>query len=363
MIGTIATDAISFGSYTQFSGGSSSIPHVTGYDSNRSEVIFNYYRSAQYYRIGTISGTTISVGTEQSSPFTGSIDNQASARITDLGSSSIMFTQRDTSNSNYGTCIIGTNNGTSISWGTKYVFESNSTASIDVSYDSANSKALIAYRPGGGPSADDGVAKIASISGTTITFGTLATFAANITISTYISTHYDSDIQRHVITFADADTSNYPKTKCAVVTGTNITFETAATVTSDTVNGYVQSAYRQSTNQSSVIFKNNSTSHIQAYGSTPTLGEAIAPTVGSQNNFIGIAKTAAASGSAVTVGLPGAAQNVYTGLVVGSGYYVDPTSSGISTSSTAPASWSGGVAWQRIGRAVSSTDLYLTDTL
>jgi len=65
----------------------------------------------------------------------------------------------------------------------------------------------------------------------------------------------------------------------------------------------------------------------------------------------------------VTVGLPGAAQNVYTGLVVGSGYYVNPTSSGIYTSSTAPASWSGGVAWQRIGRAVSSTELYLTDTL
>jgi len=361
MVGTIATDAITFGSYTQFSGGSSSIQHVTGYDSNRSEVIFNYYRSAQYYRIGTISGTTISVGTEQSSPFTGSIDNQATARITDLGSSSIMFTQRDTNNSNYGTCIIGTNDGTSISWGTKYVFESNSTASIDVSYDSANSQALIAYRPGGGPSADDGVAKIASISGTTITFGTLATFAANISLSTYISTHYDSDIERHVITFADADSTNYPKTKCAVVTGTNITFETAATVVSDTAY-YVQSTYRQSTNQSSVIYENGSSQTV-AYGSTPTLGEAIVPTVGSQNNFIGIAKTAAASGSAVTVGLPGAAQNVYTGLVVGSGYYVNPTSSGISTSSTAPASWSGGVAWQKIGRAVSSTDLYLTDPL
>lgn len=361
MIGTIATDAISFGSYTQFSGGSSSIPHVTGYDSNRSQVIFNYYRSAQYYRLGSISGTTITLLTEQSSPFTGQIDNQATARITDLGSSSIMFTQRDTNNSNYGTCVIGTSDGNSISWGTKYVFESNSTASIDVSYDSANSQALIAYRPGGGPSADDGVAKIASISGTTITFGTLATFAANISLSTYISTHYDSDIERHVITFADADSSNYPKTKCAVVTGTNITFETAATVVSDTAY-YVQSTYRQSTNQSSVIYENGSSQTV-AYGSTPTLGEAIVPTVGSQNNFIGIAKTAAASGSAVTVGLPGAAQNVYTGLVVGSGYYVDPTSSGISTSSTAPASWSGGVAWQRIGRAVSSTDLYLTDAL
>ena len=361
--GELSGSTLTLGSSSQFSGGASSIPQVTGYDSNRGELIFNYYRSAQYYRIGTLSGTTITLNAEQSSPFTGSIDNQAAYRITDLGSSSIMFTQRDTSNSNYGTCVIGTNGGTSITWGTKYVFESNNTASIDVSYDSANSKALIVYRPGGGPNADDGVAKVASISGTTISFGTLSVFAANINISTYVSTHYDSGIERHVITYADADSSDYPKTKCAIVSGTGVTFETAATVVSAQVT-YVQSAYKASTNQSMVAFAITTGSQdLQATGSKPLLGESIVPTVGSQNNFIGVAKTAAASGSAVTVGLPGAAQTIYTGLTTGSGYYVDPVSSGITNSSTAPTSWSGGVAWQKIGRAVSSTDLYLTDTL
>ena len=358
-----ADTTLSVGTYVNATSGSTSFNSILGYDSNRDEFIVNYSynsTSVQYYKIGSVSGTTITLQSEQASPFTSEIDNQASARITDLGSSSIMFTQRDTSNSNYGTCVIGTNSGTSISFGTKYVFESNSTASIDVSYDSANSKALIAYRPGGGTNADDGVAKVASISGTTISFGTLGVFAANIQVSTYITTFYDSDIERHVITYMDGDSSNYPKTKCAIVSGTNVTFETAATAVSNSAT-YTQAAYRPSTNQNIVAFINSN--DMDGVGTTPLLGTSILPTVGSQNNFIGIAKTAAASGSAVTVGLPGAAQNVYTGLVVGSGYYVDPTSSGISTSSTAPASWSGGVAWQKIGRAVSSTDLYLTDAL
>lgn len=364
VVGTAqANTLITFGSYASVTSGSSSINVVMGYDSNRDEFIINYHYNStgvQYYRIGSVSGTTITLQSEQASPFTGQIDNQATARITDLGSSSIMFTQRDTSNSNYGTCVIGTNGGTSISFGTKYVFESNSTASIDVSYDSANSKALIAYRPGGGPNADDGVAKVATISGTTISFGTLGVFAANIQVSTYITTFYDSDIERHVITYIDGDSSNYPRTKCAIVTGTSVSFETAATVASNSAT-YAQAAYRASTNQNIVTYINSG--NISGNGSTPLLSTQQVPKIGSQNNFIGIAKTAAASGSTVTVGLPGAAQNVYTGLVVGSGYYVDPTSSGISTSSTAPASWSGGVAWQKIGRAVSSTDLYLTDAL
>ena len=219
-VGEISGSTITFGSGAYLTGGNSSTAFLAVYDSNRDEFIFNYYINSparQHVRVGTVSGSSISFQAQQDSDFSGQIDNQASARMTDLGSSKILFTQRDTNNSNYGTCMIGTSNGTSFTFGTKYVFESNSTASIDVSYDSANSKALIAYRPGGGANADDGVAKVASISGTTISFGTLAVFAANIQISTYISSFYDSDIDRHIITFIDADDLNQPKTKCAIV--------------------------------------------------------------------------------------------------------------------------------------------------
>jgi hypothetical protein len=87
------------------------------------------------------------------------------------------------------------------------------------------------------------------------------------------------------------------------------------------------------------------------------------PTLGSQTNFIGIAQAAASSGSSVRVRLPGSYDRTNSGLTVGALYYVNPTTSGITTTSTQPASWSGAVSWGPIGRAVTSTTLLLTDML
>ena len=88
------------------------------------------------------------------------------------------------------------------------------------------------------------------------------------------------------------------------------------------------------------------------------------PTINSsQNNFIGIAQTAAASGSAVQVRLPGSYDQNNTGLTPGAVYYVNPTTSGFTTTATQPSAWSGAVNWAPIGRAVNSTTLLLTDMI
>jgi hypothetical protein len=92
-------------------------------------------------------------------------------------------------------------------------------------------------------------------------------------------------------------------------------------------------------------------------------GSSISPTISSQNNFIGIAQTAAASGSAVQVRLPGSYDQNNTGLTPGAVYYVNPTTSGFTTTATQPSAWSGAVNWAPIGRAVNSTTLLLTDMI
>lgn len=90
---------------------------------------------------------------------------------------------------------------------------------------------------------------------------------------------------------------------------------------------------------------------------------AVGPTLNSQNNFIGIAQTAASSGSSVTVRLPGSYDRTNSGLTTGSFYYVNPTTSGLTTTATQPAGWSGAVNWGPVGRAVNSTTLLLTDMI
>lgn len=80
------------------------------------------------------------------------------------------------------------------------------------------------------------------------------------------------------------------------------------------------------------------------------------------NNIVGVAQDSAASGSAVLVRLPGTAQTGFTGLSAGRSYYVNPTTSGLTTSSTPPALWSG-TTWKPVGTALSSTTLLLESDL
>lgn len=81
------------------------------------------------------------------------------------------------------------------------------------------------------------------------------------------------------------------------------------------------------------------------------------------NNFLGIAKTPVASGSVVEVGLQTTVQPVYSGLQPCFFYYLDPTTSGISTNSSTDRAWRGYSGWKPVGRALSSTELLVTSDL
>lgn len=87
------------------------------------------------------------------------------------------------------------------------------------------------------------------------------------------------------------------------------------------------------------------------------------PTNNGFNNFLGVSRSAAASGSSVTIDLPDTVVINQTGLTTGSIYYVNPTTSGFTTASGRPASWTGAIPWGPVGRAVSSSGLLLFNIL
>jgi len=84
-----------------------------------------------------------------------------------------------------------------------------------------------------------------------------------------------------------------------------------------------------------------------------------------QNNFIGVPSSTVSSGDNVNIILPPATSTQFTGLEAGRAYYLDPVSGQFITNSTPPPSWSGAKndEWRPVARALSSTDLYLFDTL
>ena len=90
----------------------------------------------------------------------------------------------------------------------------------------------------------------------------------------------------------------------------------------------------------------------------------IVPKFSAQNNFVGVATTAAASGSQTTVSVPGGVDYSRTGLTPGSLYYPDPTVSGsLTTSSNTPSSWTSVTSWRAPLRAVSSSGLMVLDSI
>lgn len=88
------------------------------------------------------------------------------------------------------------------------------------------------------------------------------------------------------------------------------------------------------------------------------------PLLNGKNNVLGIAQSTVSSGSLCTVNLPGTLYNdPAASLTTGAFYYADPTTSGITTTSTQPTSWDGQVPWNYIGRAVTSSGLMLLKSI
>ena len=98
---------------------------------------------------GTVSVVAGSAG-GFGSPVVYNNTNQPGNIVFDSNSNKIVIAYPNISNSNYGTAVVGTVSGTSISFGTPVVFESaNTIGDFSLTFDSNSNKVIIAYRDGG----------------------------------------------------------------------------------------------------------------------------------------------------------------------------------------------------------------------
>ena len=111
----------------------------------------------------------------------------------------VIIAYRDDGNSEYGTAIVGTVSGTSISFGSPTVFESGRSDTISVAYDSTNDKVVISYKDN--PNDGYGTVIRGSVSGTSINFDTPIVFHSDSTEWTSIA--YDSGNSKLVVAYRD----------------------------------------------------------------------------------------------------------------------------------------------------------------
>jgi len=123
-------------------------------------------------RVGTVSANTLSWSGSTNPP---KFHNDGNTHSIDMSfdpnnANKFVVVFKDYHNNSYGKACLGTISGTSISFGTEVVFHSASTDNITVDFDTVNTgKFMVTYRDGADSSYTH--AKIGTLSGSTISFG------------------------------------------------------------------------------------------------------------------------------------------------------------------------------------------------
>ena len=172
--------------------------------------------------VSDVGGQSDGIGSE--TVFSSS--NTTETRIVyDPDSDKHIIAYKDAGNSNYGKAKVATVSGTGVSFGSATTFESAETKNIAITYDTANDKVVIAYVDGA--DGDKGKAIVGTVSGTSISFGTAATFEADSTDG--VSITYDTNASKVLIIM---QSGSIGVAYVGTVSGTDISFGDAATFTS-----------------------------------------------------------------------------------------------------------------------------------
>jgi hypothetical protein len=340
VVGTVSGTSISFGSPVIFSSGETSDVSAT-FDSASGKVAiaFSNVTNGVYGTaiVGTVSGTSISFGTAV--VFNAAYTTSNSATF-DSAAGKVVIAYRDGGNSNYGVAIVGTVSGTSITFGSEAVFATASTNYISTTFDSSSNKVVIAYAKNVAGVGDSGTAVVGTVSGTAISFGAEVVFNAPTTSN--ISATFDSIGGQIVIAYKEDAVTDYGTVIVGTVSGTTISFgssvvfESAAVLfnsaTFDTAAGKVVIAYRDIGNSN--------------YGT----GVVFAPPASNNTDFIGITAEAIADTATGPVNVFGGINEAQSGLTIAADYYVQADGSIATT-----------VSDVKIGQAISATTINMMD--
>ena len=335
IVGTVSGTSISFGTDVNFNATDTRNIAIT-YDSSAQKVIiaFSDFDNSRYGAavVGTVSGTSISFGSKVN--FETAISDHISC-VYDSSANKTVIAYRDVGNSDYGTAVVGTVSGTSISFGSPVVFTTSAVLMTTTVYDSSNDKTVIAYRDEG--NSNYGTAVVGTVSGTSISFGTPVVFDS--TYVTMLSASYFLPTGKIVIAYKD-QTSNNGDLVVGTVSETSISFDSPFTYNSG-LTRYIGTTYN-STAEKIII----------AYSDGTTVGAAntFSTSISNNTDFIGITAEAISDTATGAVNVYGGINEAQTGLTIGSDYYVQADGSLSTTASSV-----------KVGQAISATTINMMD--
>ena len=251
-VSVVSGSDASVGTATVFEDGTMADDIFAVFDSTNNKIVIAYRDSGDnnYGKavVGTVSGASISFGTPvtfNNDGYTGNIGAGF-----DANAGKVIVGYRNNGNSNYGTARVGTVSGTSISFGTAAVFKSNQCKAIAFAYDSNAQKLVVCYRDDGSP--QKGAANVCTISGTSVSFGSQATFES--AVIDYVAATFDSNSNKIVVAYCDEGNSYYGTAVVGTVSGTSISFGSAV-VFEDSFSLRISATFDSSNNKAVVSYR------------------------------------------------------------------------------------------------------------
>lgn len=289
------------------------------YDANANRVVIAYQDTSTNYGtavVGNVVGTGITFGT----PVTFETANTYwSSAVYDPSKQKVVIAYGE--NTPTGHYLAKARVGTvdpsdnSISFGSAVVFESASIYHHHMTFDSTNSKVIIAYRDT--DNSDYGKAVVGTVSGTSISFGTPVVFQESDT--RYITAAYDSTNNKVVIAYNNNGNNGYGTVIRGTVSGTSISFDTPSHVFHSDSTDYPSIAYDSGNSKLVVAYRDNENDLGEAtvIDSTTLLSTNL-----NTENFIGFSDAAYSNGQTANIQIISSVDDAQTGLTTGSLHYV-----------------------------------------
>jgi len=320
VVGTISGTSISFGTPVVFASESCTYTSTT-FDTNAGKFLIVYTGTGDDGKgiVGTVSGTSVSFGS--AATFDSTRVSYKSVKYNTFEQKSVVAWKSEFDNR--GRCRVATISGTSVSFGGDTTFETSVTAYVSVGYDSVNQKTVIFWQD---TSTQRGRAVVGTISGTTITYNTEVIFSGS-TDALYIANAFDPNTGKFAVFYAGA--SNYGQAVVGTVSGTDISFGSAVTFSS--AGGTISiSATYDATASKVVVAYGSSSSNKNIIQSGLISGTSITFDTATENNYSTDSTAIVYDSSAGKVSFAYADTGAFTGYGIGRVYTVGYTSTNVS---------------------------------
>ena len=221
--------------------------------------------------VSVVEGTSESLGS-QTAVYTGNIG--PSSIVYDTGQDKLLFVYKGISN--YGTAVVGTVSGSSITFGTPVVFISSNTNYVSATFDPNAGKTAIFWADY--DQSQYGKACVATISGTSVSFGSTVTFSATTTGGQKDSTFYAS---QNKILLAYRESSSSSKIRTATISGTSISFGSAVNIGPSQVTNIMAVGYDTNAGKALLAYQNRDNNRyidskvVTVSGTTVSLGSQV----------------------------------------------------------------------------------------